>query len=513
MSSWHETVKTALLGTDRAELPVQSSQGALGQFVAQLPGQDAAATLLTVAGAMALHQQTGWQPHQAAPPSPTPTQPDLPLCPPALAHQIEALLTSSNASLLPEMLAAFAQTGHRLPEHLLPILLEKGNKLWRIRPSILQVIGKRGRWLAGQNPTWQYASPEIDHWMGLLKAWQTAVPPKRQALLRQIRTIHPERGRQILEHTWKSHNGMVRHQILKILDINLSLADEPFLEAALDDRNHLVRRAASDLLAKLPTSRLSQRMQQHVAGILSWAPGRPPKINVRLPKHIPPAMLRDGVPNIKEEDRMKLRSRLLTQIINRVPLTHWQDLWQKTPAEIAQAAKNSAWPRTLASAFSTAAIRQKNAAWAEALIVASEFNTSAGRLVPLLPADRCFALMQQAAKQSTQIIRPSPLHIFLQHWQQPWSVAMGEFWLDLFAQHLQDANQKKAPDPAIGNLFRRFGQKCTPELAETAVTQLTNIPGLNSAWQKTITYVCQTLQRRQNLLAEIEKIKRNPDEQ
>ncbi|WP_420644745.1 DUF5691 domain-containing protein [Candidatus Leptofilum sp.] len=510
MIAWQDTVKTALLGTKRAEMPTQADEQPLGQFLAQLPMEEEAATLLAAAGTTALHRQTGWQPRQAAPPAPAPSPPDMPVCPPVVARQIEQMLLGPQTSLLPEMLDALAQTGHRLPDHLLPNLLEKGNKMGRIRPSILQVIGNRGRWLAQQNPSWQYASPEIDHWIGLLKAWETAVPPKRQALLRQIRTTHPERGRQILEHTWKSHNGMVRHQIIKILDINLSQADEPFLEAALDDRNHLVRRAAADLLAKLPEARLSQRMEQHVDGILSWA-GWPSKITVRLPKQILPAMLRDGVPDIKEEDRVKLRSRLLTQIINRVPLAHWQAQWQKTPQEIVKAAKRSAWPRTLMSAFSTAAIRQKNSAWAEALIVVNEFNSFTGRLVPILTPSQCLALMQKAAKQSRQLKRPHPLHIFLQHWQQALSVPMGEFWLELFAEHLRK-EKKQAPDPTVNNLFRRFGQKCAPELADTAVAKLTNISGLSSTWQKTVNHLCQTLQLRRDLLAEINKLGSTQDQ-
>ncbi len=515
MTAWNETIKTALLGTNRAELPalneIVPNHNALGQLLTRLPPQEDAATLLGVAGAVALHQQTGWQPRQNVPLTPTPQLNDLPVCPPHIGHQLDQLLEGSQSALLPEMLDALAQSGCRVPEPLLPSLLEKGKKFSRIRPSLLAVLGHRGRWLAAQNPEWRYASPEMESWAGLLAEWETAVPVQRQTLLRQLRNTQPEYGRQILEHTWKSNSGMVRHQIIKILETNLSLADEPFLEAALDDRNHLVRRTAADLLAKLPTSRLAQRMIQHVAGVLTWTPHKERAITIRLPQTISPTMLRDGIPAFKPEQQTKMQSRLLTQMIGSVPLTYWCETWQKTPAEIVQAVLHSGWPRTLTAAFSTAAIRQNEAAWAEALIFASQFNVSTGRLIPVLPTETCFALMQQAAQQSTLLTRPNPLYIFLQHWPQPWSVAMGEFWLDLFAQHLQQTKDQ-APDPTLNSLLRRFGQKCDPVLADTAVTKLTTIPGLNSAWQKTIRDLCQTLQLRRDLLAEIHSLGLQPQD-
>ena len=510
MTAWNDLVKTALLGTNRAELPTIPNNTALEQLLNQVAQQDAPATLLAIAGTVALHQQTGWQPKQTSPPNPMPHLPDQPLCPIEIGRELEQLLEGSQTALLPEMLNALAQTKHHLPDLLLPNLLAKGVKSAKLRPYFLPLLGSRGRWLASQNPEWRYASLEIESWAGLVDQWQTAVSNKRYILLRQLRLTQPARGRQILEHTWKSNNDDSRHQLIKILDINLSLNDEPFLEAALDDRNHLVRRAAADLLAKLTHSRLGQRMCQHVDGILNWTPKKKQAIAVHLPTTITPAMLRDGIPHVKKDEWKKMASRFLTQTISRVPLAHWLHQWQITPQQIVQAALSSTWPRTLISAFSTAAVRQNDEAWAKALIVANQFNTSTGRLVPVLSTASCFELMQLAAQQSTELQRPHPLYIFLQHWQRSWTVEMGRFWLDLFARHLQQSNAEET-NPTLKNLFKRFGQTCPPELTDTAVSQLTTIPNLSKNWQTTIQNLCQTLQLRRSLLAEIEKLKKDTD--
>jgi hypothetical protein len=510
MTVWNKVVKTALLGTNRANLPTFASDIPLGKLLNQIPQEEDASALLSIAGAMALHSQTGWQPPHAPLPPTAATQPaELPLCPSHISGQLNSLLEGSQTALLPELFEALAQSKHRVADTVLPNLLQKGAKSVILRPYILKIIGRRGRWLAEQNRNWHYASPRIESWAGLLDEWQTAVPIKRQALLRQLRTSQPERGRQILEQTWKSNNGLVRHQLIKILAINLSMTDEPFLEIALDDRNHLVRRTASDLLARLPNSRLCQRMVKYTTNILVWTPNQKQAITVHLPDSLTPAIIRDGIPSSRKEDLPKLRARLLSQIVSRVPLQFWTKQWEKTALEIAQAAKDSKWPRTLTSAFATAAIRQQNEEWAVALLTANQFDVATGRLIPVLTNKTCYTLMQQAAQQSIMLQRPHPLYTFLQQWRKPWTTEMGLFWIEHFASHLEQTDTT-APDPALHNLLKRFGQKCAPSLAETAVSKLTNIPNLSNAWQKTIQNLCQTLQLRRNLLAEIAQLNQPP---
>ena len=75
---------------------------------------------------------------------------------------------------------------------------------------------------------------------------------------------------------------------LSVLADGLSLADEPLLEAALDDRAAEVRSWAAYLLARLPGSALGQRMAERALGCLRLdrgisgdAPGRQPAGRMR----------------------------------------------------------------------------------------------------------------------------------------------------------------------------------------------------------------------------------------
>ena len=116
-------------------------------------------------------------------------------------------------------------------------------------------MGKRGYWLAAHNPDWNYVNSEITD-----KAWQTGSKEARRSLLQRLREQGADKAREKLQKTWKKESAEERASLLAALEINLSMNDEPFLEAALDYKRKQVRDVAAKLLSKLPESRLCQRM-------------------------------------------------------------------------------------------------------------------------------------------------------------------------------------------------------------------------------------------------------------
>ena len=87
---WNDTIKTALLGTNRAELPTFPTNSAREQLLTQFSQEDDAATLLAIAGTIALHSQTGWQPSQSAPTAPAHQLPESqPILSTPIASQLE----------------------------------------------------------------------------------------------------------------------------------------------------------------------------------------------------------------------------------------------------------------------------------------------------------------------------------------------------------------------------------------------------------------------------------------
>ncbi len=96
------------------------------------------------------------------------------------------------------------------------------------------------------------------------------------------------KARRIREHALR----MVHRANASHIGTGLSMADEPFLERALDDRDAQVRRRAAELLAGLPDSRLAARLTAAAGSILTLKDGA---LNPVFPAAVNDALWRDGV--------------------------------------------------------------------------------------------------------------------------------------------------------------------------------------------------------------------------
>src|SRR5262249_9434019 len=129
--------------------------------------------------------------------------------------------------------------------------------------------------------------------------------------------------------------------------VGLGDADEPFLEAVLDDRRKEVRLAAARLLYFMPRSRLGARMAERAR---SLAP----------PDELDRDALRDGIEPTPPRGE-GARGFWLRQIVSAAPLP------QSPRAALARVAR-SEWRDTIILGWALAAARQHDPVWAEALL-------------------------------------------------------------------------------------------------------------------------------------------------
>lgn len=371
---WQALVGTALMGTDRQKpnLPqTQDDQDALATVVSQLDWQQSEQALLGAAGAITLHRQVGQIPRsqsQELPALATCGVDDMPCCGDRTARHLNQVL-ESQTELLPELLGLIAVAGQRVPEMLLPKLLQAGQKSIAMRPAILAVLGERGRWLAGQNAAWRYgqgeARADFETETPELKAlWPEEDAQSRALTLRAWRQVDAQAAREALEAVWFGELAKERLALLAALETNLSLDDEVFLEEALEDKGKNVRRLAADLLAQLSGSgycdRMVQRAQTSVeicktqAGVV---------VTVTLPETYGDGWKRDGL-ELKPPKGEGQRAWWLRQLLAATPL----DVWRVEPEIMAQAIERHEWQDTLLRGWGLAAQRQGNAAWAEAIL-------------------------------------------------------------------------------------------------------------------------------------------------
>ena len=161
--------------------------------------------------------------------------------------------------------------------------------------------------------------------------WQSGKSAERLAILTTVRRRDPARALALVESTWQSDGANDRQRFLDVLAGRHSMADEPFLEAALDDRSKLVRRHAAAVLALIPGSRLRQRLADSAKGIITvqttrgtlLSRGRKQVVLVP-PESFAAAWERDGIEE-RQPEGVGQRAWWMGQILARAELAVWTE--------------------------------------------------------------------------------------------------------------------------------------------------------------------------------------------
>ncbi|MFI9826735.1 DUF5691 domain-containing protein [Streptomyces sp. NPDC051913] len=378
---WEELVTAALLGTDRRSSAVGAA------------GREAPVALLDAAAVETVRRRAGLRPARAAArPEPAPADPR-PALPAAAARRLALLLADRPGTggggrrgsapdlmeLLPQWLAAANARGFAAPPEMLPALLDAARGRTDLRPSALAFAGPRAVWLARLSPDWRFALraapggdaalPHPRDGERVRQLWQEGLFAERVALLASIRAREPAVARELLSATWATERAEDRLMFLDSLRTGLGADDEPFLEQALSDRSRNVRATAAELLSALPGSALAARMAVRAAACVAVDRTREaPWIVVEAPHECDSSMERDGVV-LKAPAGRGERSWWLGQLVEATPLGTWSArLGGRTPVEIVALPVTDDWRSELHAAWCRAAVRQRDAGWARALL-------------------------------------------------------------------------------------------------------------------------------------------------
>ncbi len=387
---WDELTALALVGTARRPTLPEPPPGPLADLIAQIAAPDPAVALLNATAATTLYRRAGALPplSSAAPLAPCP--PDKrEACSPQMARHFSTLL-ANHRPLLAEWLALLNATGMHAPNEAAPALLDIARTTPALRPAILQALGNRGPWLAGLNPAWAFATGATHNPAAIEAIWQTGARSERLARLEHLRAGQPAPARALIEATWRTEKADDRAAFVAALNDGLSQDDEPFLEAALDDRSQAVRAGAAELLARLPDSRLAARMTARALELLHYRGGLFAKIELTMPTACDDALQRDGVAR-KPPRSMGERAWWWRSIIARTPPVVWTNAWNQSPAAILKLRTAQEWRPLLLEAWAAAALNYRDQTWAAALVDHARSELDAGslaELLSLLPAAR-----------------------------------------------------------------------------------------------------------------------------
>jgi hypothetical protein len=524
-SLWEQLLKTALLGSERTPVPVPAAglDVPLAQVLAQVKTENREAALLSSAALVATYERCGMIPMMATELSLSTAPVDaLPRCGPGAAASLRRILGGQFPFLMTEFLTALRELGKRVPEELLPDVLEAARKNADLRPAVLPVVGHRGEWLAALNPEWSFIAAQIAP-----SEWETGTRAGRVALLRHLRHTDPRQAVELLQSTWSSDAFEDRAAFLVELEHGLTFTDEAFLEAALDDRRKEIRRRACDLLLRLPQSALVERMWQRVAPIvrLEKSSGLNLKkllgkqaLEVELPQICDDAMKRDGI-EPQPPEGMGEKSWWLQQMVRSIPPARWEKHLQLSPQQYVDAAGASEFGNALVPAIAEAAKRHRDARWAKpvaelAMVRARESAATPGAFMLWAGALEAVTAMNEEDRDALtirQIDRHGEMTDFvlglklLHSCPGPWSTPVAKSFLDLLRHFTQQMAAEKIQPywTGLGDLTV-LGSRLPVSIAQEA-QQGWPEDAATKVFFKPVQTILETLQFRSKMLREIKQ--------
>ncbi|MEV7969340.1 DUF5691 domain-containing protein [Sphaerisporangium sp. NPDC088356] len=307
--------------------------------------------------------------------------------------------------------------------------------------------------------------------------WEFGTRGDRLSYLRGLRAVDPAKARALLRRGWEQESPEDRAAFILAMADGLSMADEPFLEAVLDDRRREVRRQAADLLTRLPESRLGHRMAERAARCLSLAGDR---LRADPPRACDSAMERDGVRS-RAPGGTGQRSWWLQQLVAHTPLTFWTHHFGRTAKQIV-ALNIGEWSREVRLGWERAAVLQNDPTWARALFAVEPLTDL---LAVLPPAER--------ADKAAELVHDQPvdgqLIMMLGGVPAPWGAALAKAVLEKI---LDTAGRQPWN---LGELVRLAGERVDPAMHEVAARLSPEPP---------VQEVAATLRFRFDMLAELE---------
>ncbi|HEX5167042.1 MAG TPA: DUF5691 domain-containing protein [Thermomicrobiales bacterium] len=426
----NDLLAVAVAGTARAGDALGSPAAPIDRAVAQLDAAGAERRVLLAAGAHAIRRRAGVLPLAGAGTIDAADDETWQVAPQRIALLIAELLSGQAADVLPEALDRLQRAQILLPPALLPAALDAGTRSRVVRPGLLAVIGQRGRWLARHNAAWAWATTRTDDELAARTdaIWQEGKQAERLAVLRLVRAGDPARAREMLETTWARERATFRAEAIDILSAGLTAADQPFLEAALDDRAQPVRERAEALLICIPGTAPARDAVERAAPLIGKRLGF--QVVVRPP---------DGTDGTE-------RATLMTEAISRVPPSHWVTQIGKQPADLVQSvARDQDWGFAILNGWTQAALTFSDADWAAALLPAwftapplgMAAKTYAGsydatihqHLIALIQIARPADAERTVAEALSSAFNPIRITAVLPQLARPWSAGFSDRYL------------------------------------------------------------------------------------
>ena len=512
---WPALLRVALLGTRQCAEAVPAL--ASGEFSTTASREQ---QLLLLAGTLALLRKAGFQPLASTQPAAAPPDTWVPLGPQGRALLKQVLASGYyRTHLLGAYLQQLAAHQRRVPPALLPEVLGWLHEHKAAAPAVADALGERGRWLAAQNPEWQFvlaagpAPAETD--------WHTAPLPRRRFFLEKLLLSDLPRAAQLLADALPQEPAATQAVLLGALAALPPAAPlpgelAPVLEPLLASRAKEVRQAAARWLARTADAALLTRL---------WARAEPlvclklkllgrNTVEITLPAW-EAAWQREGIEQKTTDYTGGEKAGQLGQLLALLPPGRWTTAWGVSATEAVALAAASDWAAVLLPAWLRAASLHHDADFALALLLHEASQPTLPPRSPLvLDAARLLSPAQQevwllAALSTQAIILPasSAWASWLTLAQQPWAPAIWQRALPLLRAALRQppswAPEQTERDQAVRALLLALGASPEPDLLPRLTAGLGELTDVQPRFAEEVAQLLELLELRPRLAASL----------
>lgn len=507
---WEELVKLALIGTDRGQL----SKGSKNRL--QEMGIDVKNTPMTVVleGAALFTQirKVGLPITKRKRILPKPAaKEEQAICSPKSIQHFSLILNGNYEKALPEFLKQLRKVNKRLPEEVLPTILEKCLSERSLWSTIQYAIGNRGKWLVAQNPRWQY--------FGILPnqiSWETGSHDERLNLLKYLRTHDTAKAIKLLQQTWQEEALNHKIDFLKTFSGQLNKGDEAFLERLLDAHRREIRQEAARLLAKMGNSALVQRMFQRLRQLiqLKSRAGKKDKLLIQLPDKCDDAMVRDGIDPRSQWFKGGMKASRLGQMITIIPPKLWEIHFNKNTTEVLDLFIHSEWGELMVQAAIEATALHENEVWTDTILTFWIENKNKQRwkqlnirpLIEIVSKPIFNKIAARGLEQAEGLIDESdPIMLLLKNTEHVWENRL----ILLFSNNLKSWLKKESSGYYAGwhyrNILKKAAYLCNPALYNTLANGWPMESRVWPSWEKEVEAFLNILTFRREMIKALNK--------
>lgn len=358
---WNNIITTALLGTGKKPLLPEDLPADLlpaANIILADKQQDQETHFLQLASLVLNYRQSGVMPlHKEGVALPLCLPEERPYCNTSAVYALQDALDMDLLPLVSFWLECCNKAQQVAVPECIPTLLDIAVAQKRIRNLAVAACGNRGQWLGRMNTYWQFPLANSNE-----ELWQTGTPEERRQVLQEIRREDAGAAREWLQQTWPQETATVKADLLKVLKINISADDAPWLESLLQEKSQKVKDEVWALLKLIPSSSIVRSYWRILQEVIPADEYSQERVSLSLP--LDKAITDSGIATLSNEKNMSDEAFILYQLISYTPVSYWESHFTSLSREDII----EKFTGKFATAMVLAAIRFRETAWLKLLL-------------------------------------------------------------------------------------------------------------------------------------------------